>query len=39
MIGALSFTILIAGHMIMSAQITEYEQRLERLQNKVDGRI
>jgi heme exporter protein C len=39
LIGAISFTILIAGHMVMSARITEYEQRLERLQNKVDGRI
>jgi len=39
LLGAISFTILIAGHMIMSARITEYEQRLERLQNKMDGRI
>ncbi len=38
-IGVISFTILIIGHIIMSAKITEYEQRLERLQNELDGGI
>lgn len=39
LIGVISFTILIIGHIIMSAKITEYEQRLERLQNELDGGI
>ena len=39
LIGAISFSILIAGHMFMSAKITEYEQRLERLQNHIDRGI
>ena len=39
LIGVISFTILIIGHIIMSAKITEYEQRLERLQNELDGEI
>lgn len=38
-IGVVSFTILIVGHIIMSAKITEYEQRLERLQSELDGGV
>jgi heme exporter protein C len=37
MIGALSFTILIVGHIITSMEITKFEQRLERLQKRLDG--
>ena len=37
MIGALSFTILIIGHILTSMEITKFEQRLERLQKQLDG--
>ncbi len=34
--GALAFTLLIAGHMMMSMRITDMEQRLEQAQKKLD---
>jgi hypothetical protein len=36
-IGALSFTIFIIGHILMSMRITGLEQRLEQAQNHIDG--
>lgn len=37
MIGALSFTVLIIGHIMTSIEITKFEQRIERLQKELDG--
>ena len=37
LIGALSFTVLIVGHILTSMEITKFEQRLERLQKEMDG--
>ena len=37
MIGALSFTLLIAGHIITSMNVTKLEQRIDRLQTMLDG--
>jgi hypothetical protein len=37
LIGALSFTIFIIGHILMSMRITGLEQRLEQAQNHIDG--
>ena len=37
MIGAISFTTLIVGHILTSMEITKFEQRLERLQKELDG--
>ena len=37
LIGALSFTVLIIGHILTSMEITKFEQRLERLQKELDG--
>ncbi|MCH1539827.1 MAG: hypothetical protein L7S56_00100 [Candidatus Poseidonia sp.] len=37
LIGAISFTLLILGHIMMSMQITSIEQSMERLQKKMDG--
>jgi len=37
MIGAISFTTLIIGHILTSMEITKFEQRLERLQKELDG--
>tara|TARA_B100000459_G_scaffold130810_1_gene84931 strand:+ start:368 stop:1114 length:747 start_codon:yes stop_codon:yes gene_type:complete len=39
MIGALSFTLFIVGHMLISMRITQLEQRLEQVQNSLDGGI
>jgi hypothetical protein len=35
-IGAISFTIFIIGHILMSMRITSLEQRLERIQKTMD---
>ena len=35
-IGAISFTIFIIGHILMSMRITSLEQRLERIQKSMD---
>ena len=37
MIGAISFTLLIAGHIITSMNVTKLEQRIDRLQTMLDG--
>ena len=37
MIGALSFTVLIIGHIMTSIEITKFEQRIDRLQKELDG--
>jgi uncharacterized membrane protein len=37
LIGALSFTIFIIGHMMISMRITHLEQRLEHAQKRLDG--
>ena len=37
LIGALSFTTLIIGHILTSIEITKFEQRMDRLQKKLDG--
>jgi|MEHZ01.5.fsa_nt_MEHZ011593873.1_9 heme exporter protein C len=37
MIGALSFTVFILGHILMSMRITGLEQRLEQAQHQIDG--
>jgi heme exporter protein C len=37
MIGAISFTIFIVGHMLISMRITHLEQRLEQAQKSLDG--
>ena len=37
LLGALSFTLFIAGHMLVSMRITDMEQRLERAQKRLDG--
>jgi len=37
MIGALSFTLLIIGHIMNSIEITKFEQRIDRLQKELDG--
>ena len=37
MIGALSFTVLIIGHILTSIEITKFEQRIDRLQKELDG--
>jgi hypothetical protein len=37
MIGALSFTLLIIGHIMTSIEITKFEQRIDRLQKELDG--
>ena len=37
LIGAISFTVLIIGHILTSMEITKFEQRLERLQKELDG--
>ncbi len=39
LLGALSFTIFIAGHILVSMRITDMEQRLERAQKILDGGI
>jgi hypothetical protein len=36
LIGAISFTIFIIGHILMSMRITSLEQRLERIQKSMD---
>ena len=36
-VGVISFTLMIIGHIITSMQITQYEQRINRLQSKIDG--
>jgi len=36
-IGAISFTLLIAGHIITSMNVTKLEQRIDRLQTMLDG--
>jgi hypothetical protein len=36
-IGALSFTIFIIGHILISMRITSLEQRLEQAQHHIDG--
>jgi hypothetical protein len=37
LLGAISFTVFIVGHMMASMRLTALEQRLERLQVSVDG--
>lgn len=37
MIGAISFTLLVAGHIITSMNVTKLEQRIDRLQTMLDG--
>ena len=37
LIGALSFTLFIIGHMLISMRITHLEQRLESAQKSLDG--
>ena len=37
LIGAVSFTIFIIGHILMSMRITGLEQRLEQAQKHIDG--
>ena len=39
LIGAVSFTLFILGHILMSMRITGFEQRLERAQKHIDGGI
>ena len=36
---ALSFTVLIVGHLIESVHLTSLEQRLDRLQGKLDAEV
>ena len=37
LIGAVSFTVFIIGHMMASMRLTALEQRLERMQHNIDG--
>ena len=37
LLGAISFTVFIFGHMMASMELTSLEQRLERLQDAMDG--
>jgi heme exporter protein C len=37
LLGAISFTVFISGHILMSMRITGLEQRLEQVQHQIDG--
>ena len=37
LLGAISFTVFISGHILMSMRITGLEQRLEQVQHHIDG--
>jgi len=39
LIGAVSFTVFIIGHMMASMRLTALEQRLERMQQHLDGGV